>query len=539
MDERPHLLKAIAEHNRQGRYGASLALLIPALARSSDDPDLWYAKASTLFDSRRCREAVAACFRAEASGLRSLDLQLLTGWCLFAVGRLDEAEASMRRAVEIASDVSRSHLNLAVVLQAQQRYDEAAQHYQRALALGGDDFDVHVGLGNAKLGLKNFPAAEVHFRRALEVDSQRAIGWSLLGAAVGRQCRYREQLDFLACADAIANGDAEDSTDFTNYAIALTESGRNHEALALYRRYLPCHPFVDGHYAYSLALLMAGDLLEGWQQYEFRWLRQNTKPMKDASMVGPSWAGQNLAGKVMLLHVEQGFGDVFQFVRYAQYVKALGATVLLRVARSMKCLMRGTPGIDRVLDSDEPIPPYDFYINLLSLPRVFATVVDAIPAPIPYIRADAEHAAVWAGKLLTDGRCRVGMVWAGNAAHGNDRFRSMKLSMLSPLLGVEGVRFVSLARRGRRRRRATGSLVEGVDWVDIGSVLADFSDTAAVFSLLDLVICVDTAVAHLAGELGMPVWVMLPQPADWRWLEVREGSPWYPTMRLFSAEPAR
>ena len=453
MADRPHLLEAIAEHNRQGRYGASLTFLVPALARSSDDPELWYAKASTLFDWRRCREGVAACLRAEASGLRNLDLQLLMGWCLFAVGRIDEAESSMRRAVEIASDAPQSHLNLAVVLHAQQRYDEAIQHYQRALALGGDDFDIHVGLGNAKLSLKDFSAAEVHFRGALEVDSQRAIGWSLLGAAVGRQCRYHEQLDFLARADTIANGDADDPTDFTNYAIALTESGRNQEALALYRRYLPRYPLVDGHYAYSLALLMAGDLLEGWQQYEFRWLRQNTQPVKEGSLSGPTWAGQNLTGKVVLLHVEQGFGDVFQFVRYAQYVKALGATVLLRVARSMKWLMRGIRGIDHVLDSDETIPTYDFYINLLSLPRVFATVVDAIPAPIPYIKADDERTTVWAGKLLTDDRLRVGVVWAGNAVHGNDRFRSLKLSVLGPMLGVEGVRFVSLQKGAAAERR--------------------------------------------------------------------------------------
>ncbi len=375
-------------------------------------------------------------------------------------------------------------------------------------------------------------SAEAYFRRALTLDDQRSIAWSLLGSAVGRQCRYPEALELLARADEIASGDADDATAFTSLAIALTENCRNPEALVVYERNLPRFPIVDGHYAYALALLRAGRLLEGWRHYEFRWLRNDAKTPKQAGLAGPVWSGQALQGKTILIHVEQGFGDVIQFVRYAPQVKALGGTVLLRVARPMKALMKDIGGVDRVLDRDEVIPAYDFYINLLSLPRIFGTSLDTIPSDIPYIHADSAHAQRWRARLPSDGLLRIGLVWAGNPEHPNDRFRSMALSMLRPVLEVAGVRFVSL-QKGPGTEQATEAVPAGVDWVDVGSELEDFSDTAAVISELDLVLCVDTAVAHLAGALGKPVWVMVAQPADFRWLEGRDDSPWYPTLRLF------
>ncbi|MGH7490384.1 MAG: tetratricopeptide repeat protein, partial [bacterium] len=314
-----------------GRHAASLDSPAPGSATDPDDRELLFAKASSLFDRRRCWEARAVCLKADALGLKSFDFYLLAGWCCFGAGRLDEAEAWMLRAVDAASDVSQSHFNLAVVLHAQQRHQESAASFERALSLGGGDFDIHIGLGNARLALGELAAAEAHFRRALALDDQRAVAWLLLGNAVGRQGMYDEALELFARADQLANGNAEDSTDFTNFAISLTERRRIREGLDVYERYLPQFPFVDGHYAYSLALLTAGRLREGWNQYEFRWARQDAKTPKQAGLAGPVWSGQSLRGKTILIHVEQGFGDVIQFVRYVPQVKALGATVLLRV----------------------------------------------------------------------------------------------------------------------------------------------------------------------------------------------------------------
>jgi precorrin-6B methylase 2 len=289
---------------------------------------------------------------------------------------------------------------------------------------------------------------------------------------------------------------------------------------------------VAGHNDYAYALLTAGRLAEGWNQYEFRWMRAPLLQLRPG-FDRPVWAGQELAGKVILLRAEQGFGDIIQFVRYAPQVKALGATVLLQVRDGLERLARGFAGIDQVLDrsQSESLPHFDFYINLPSLPRVFNTTLESIPAEIPYLDVDAADIVRWTSKLGQSRQIKIGLSWAGSPTHSRDRFRSMDISVLKPVLEVAGVRFVSL-QKGEVAATA-GKLPAGVDWMDVGAELEDFSDTAAVISQLDLVLCVDTAVAHLAGALGKPVWVMVAQPADFRWLEEREDSPWYPTLRLF------
>ncbi len=300
----------------------------------------------------------------------------------------------------------------------------------------------------------------------------------------------------------------------------------------LYEKHLPSRPSLAGHNDYAYALLTSGRLAEGWKQYEFRWMRAPLLQLRPG-FNRPVWGGQDLTGRVVLLRAEQGFGDIFQFVRYAPLVKAMGATVLLQVREGLERLARGFAGVDQVLDrsKSESLPHFDFYINLPSLPRVFNTTLESIPADIPYLHADPADVARWSLKLGDRGKLRVGLAWAGSPTHSNDRFRSMDLGLLKPVLEVAGVRFVSL-QKGPAAQTA-GMLPEGVDWIDAGAELEDFSDTAAVISELDLVLCVDTAVAHLAGALGKPVWVMVAQPADFRWLEGREDSPWYPTLRLF------
>ena len=195
----------------------------------------------------------------------------------------------------------------------------------------------------------------------------------------------------------------------------------------------------------------------------------------------PTWAGQKLSGKVIVLRAEQGFGDIIQFLRYAPLVKAQGAMVLLQVREGLERLAQAFDGVDQVLDRSMPLPDFDFYINLSSLPRVFGTDLDSIPANIPYLRADPAEGALWTAKLGDRQKIRIGIAWAGSPTHSNDRFRSLKLSVLGPMLGVEGVRFVSL-QKGAAAAQATGSLLEGVDWVDISAELADFSDTAAVIA---------------------------------------------------------
>jgi tetratricopeptide (TPR) repeat protein len=529
-NEPGRVIAAASANDAAGRYAASLALIGRALAATPDDPELLLARASTLFAWRRCREARDCCLRAEALGLCSTALYLHLGWSCFAIGNLDEAEASMRKAAAIDFGAWQARFNLAVVLQAQKRLEEAARNYELAMQSHSDDFDCHIGLGYCRLHQGDAVAAEVQFRNAIAVDDQRATAWTHLGMALTRQHLYANAYEAFAHADLLEERKGEDGGSFVNLAIGLAEDGRWQEAHALYQTRLPRRPTVEGHYGYALSLLTAGRFLEGWHHYEFRWLTEPLALLR-RELHCPAWAGQDLHDKTILLHVEQGFGDLIQFVRYVPLVKALGATVVLRVSRPMKNLARSFTGVDRILDRDDPLPESDFYIYLLSLPRVFGTDLASIPADIPYLRAEPARVARWAKRLGTHDALRVGLAWSGSPTHTRDRYRSVPLGMLSPLWGLAGVRFISL-QKGVAEAEVDGLPAE-LDLVNLGPELEDFCDTAAVISELDLVLCVDTAVAHLAGALGKPVWLMLPQPADFRWMEGREDSPWYPTLRLF------
>jgi hypothetical protein len=275
---------------------------------------------------------------------------------------------------------------------------------------------------------------------------------------------------------------------------------------------------------------MGGRYAEGWPQYEFRWLQPPLLGRRP-SFRKPVWAGQDLRGKTILLRTEQGVGDVIQFIRYAPHVKALGATVLLQVRPGVGDLAKGFPGIDRILDPNEPYPEFDYYIHLMSLPRAFGTELASVPSAVPYLRVDSERRAQWEGRLRGVKKFKVGLVWAGDADHLRDRYRSISLGVLVALAEVQGVQFYSLQKGAPAEQIALAP--PGMDIADLGPELLDFADTAAVLDQLDLMIGVDTSVVHLAGALGKPVWTLIASPPDFRWMLDREDTPWYPTMRLF------
>jgi FkbM family methyltransferase len=528
--ERAALIARTTLNDAAGCYAASLASIDLALRSDPGDAELLFARARTLFSWRRCREARAGFLHAQAAGRGGADLYLNLGWACFGIGELDEAEEWMRKALTLDDRGWEPTLNLAVVLQARRRYAEAAECYERAIELRPHDFDCHIGLGSARLGLDDAVGAEAQFREAIATDNSHKVAWVNLGVALGRQHRLAESLEAFAYAERLEEREGEETDNFVNLAIGFVEDGRILEALNVFERRLPARPGIGAYYAYALALLKAGRLREGWHYYEFRRLRDSPSLTRPESH-HPVWEGQDLRGKTILLHVEQGFGDVIQLVRYAPRVKGLGATVVLRVSRPMKSLARGFAGVDRVVDPDEAIPEFDFFIHLFSLPRILGTELDSIPADVPYIEAPVEGGQRWSGRLGAEGTLKVGVVWAGNPEHTNDRYRSIRLEALAPLWQVAGVRFISLQKGPAEAEIA--ALDADAELLNLGPELADFTDTAAVISQLDLVLCVDTAVAHLAGALGKPVWLMVAQPADFRWLEEREDSPWYPTMRLF------
>jgi Tfp pilus assembly protein PilF len=404
-------------------------------------------------------------------------------------GQAETALAWMARAIRLNPAPAFYHNNLGNVLHDLERFTDALLCYQEALRLDPGYAEAHHNMANTLEELDRFEEALSHHLEAIRLKPDFAQGFSSLGSTLRRQGLYSEAL---ACFEQ---------------ALALDPG------------------LADAHAERATLWLLTGDFQRGWLEYEWRWM---AKGFTGRRIQGPLWDGTSAAGQRILLHAEQGLGDTLQFIRYAPLVKGLGATVLVECQPRLAPLLRHMPDIGQVIAAGDPLPYFDAHLSLLSLPRVFQTTLESIPRVVPYLRAPEERVRLWRGRLRGDGRRRVGLVWAGNPEYKDDRRRSLNLSELAPLARVQGVRYFGLQRGG-----AAAEPPEGLEIEDLEKAATDILDTAAAMLNLDLVITVDTMVAHLAGALGVPVWTLLAQRADWRWLLEREDSPWYPTMRLF------
>jgi tetratricopeptide (TPR) repeat protein len=322
----------------------------------------------------------------------------------------------------------------------------------------------------------------------------------------------------------------------SNRGVTLQELKRFEEALASYDRALTVRPdYAEAHWNEALLRLLTGDFSRGWVKYEWRWEGSLALPKRNFSP--PLWLGADaIDGKAILLHSEQGFGDTIQFCRYVPLVAARGARVILEVERPLQELMTTLVGATQVISKGNPLPDFDFQCPLLSLPLAFGTRHETTPSVTPYLRAPVQALKSWQARLAPNARPRIGLVWSGKPTHKNDQNRSISLRSLIPLLDIEAT-FVSLQQDVRTDDATV--LKDQSSILYFGDALKNFSDTAALISNLDLVISVDTSVAHLAGALAKPVWVLLPFVPDWRWLLDRIDSPWYPTARLFRQDDTR
>ena len=496
------------------------------------DLELQSTRAAVLFDAGRFIEARRAARRVASAGSGPQD-PLLAGRIEFACGDFAAAEHWFRAAAAALPGSIEANAALAEALHAQERRAEALQAYGRALALDPGRYDCLIGSGACLLECGDAEAAESRFREAIAVDGDRAFGWRFLGIA---RDAMQHEADALAAHERAVHVETETGEDAGAYlalAASLRDAGRFDDALAVLESSLPHRGGAEARLLYGHMLLAVGRLPEGWHYSEFRWMIDHflaRRPRFDR----PAWAGQELRGRTLLLRAEQGIGDTIQFVRYASMVKALGATVVLSVPPELLDLAPGFAGVDRVVSKwrDEAQSEFDYHLPLLSLPRVFGTDLRSIPADVPYLTADAERSARWAARLgHHDGVLRVGLVWGGNPVNAEDPFRSLPVRALAPLGRVPRVRYYAL-QKGPREHEADAPPA-GLELVNLSPELRDFADTAAAITQLDLVISVCTSVAHLAGAMGKPVWVLLHRAADWRWLTERSDSPWYPTARLF------
>jgi tetratricopeptide (TPR) repeat protein len=486
-------------------------------------------------------------------------LQLLAG-VKMQRGKAGEAFRLMSAAVKARPDVADAHVHFGHVLRALKRDADALASYDKALALDPQSIDALGSRADVLLTLRRPAEALAGLDRILaatpghpEARAQRGVALAALGRHDEALAEFEAALRAgpnpiviynrgLTLAGLGRNAEAVEAYDRTlaaipNHVAALMSRGvalqalnRHTEALASFDRALALAPdYADVHFNKSLALLAVGDYRAGQAEYEWRWRRSGAGARQNFGR--PLWLGETpIAGKTLLLHAEQGLGDTLQFVRYVPRLAAGGAKIILEVHPELKALLSRLPGVAAVIAFGEARPPFDLHCPLGSLPLALKTEPASVPADIPYLAADPARIERWQPRLDALGRPRVAIVWAGNAAHANDRNRSLPLAKLGPLWADGHAGFVSL-QRDLRPGEAEALAVAPV--LHLGHELADFDDTAAVLACCDLVIAVDTSVAHLAGALGRPLWVLLPFSADWRWTRDADRSPWYPSASLY------
>ena len=529
-----HLAEA---HAHLGQSDQAIAAYRTALALSPANADVRARLGGVLRDKKRYAEAIAEYQHAIRLKPDSHDFQMGLGNTFFAADRLDEAIAAYREAVRLKPDYAQAHSNLGNALKENDQLDEAIAAYRTAVQLQPHLPEVHSNLGNALCALRQHAPAIAAYREAIRLRPDYADAHCNLGNALRDQGKLDEAMAAYRTAIQLTPGasDSQRTDAHNNLGRALRDAGQIEESVAASKTALqlkPDHP--DAHFNYAMTLLLKGDLTAGWPEYEWR-SRCKEFPSAYRQCPRPRWAGENLRGRTILLHAEQGLGDTLQFIRYAPLVAQRGARVVVACQPPLQRLLQNMHGVHQWLTQGQPVPHVDFYCPLLSLPLAFETTLDSIPSTVPYIKPETDAVQRWQERLAKiPAKRRVGLVWAGNPDHKNDHNRSISLNALSPLTaaGNNGdVRFFSLQKGSGASQSKTPP--QGMPFTDWTEDLTDFADTAALMANLDLIITVDTAVAHLAGAMGKPTWVLLPFAPDWRWLVERDDSPWYPTMRLF------
>jgi tetratricopeptide (TPR) repeat protein len=569
-------------HNHTGnallelrQFDAALAHYDLAIALDPGYSGAHYNRGNALLDSGRFAEAAESYECAIALEPSHAQAYENRGLALWRLGRCAEAIASYDRAIEIDPSAANAHTQRGHALRELEQFEPALASYDRAIALRPEHAEAHNGRGSALCALRRFDVALESFRQAIALRSDLAEAWmnranaccelrrweeafasyeralrirpDLIEAHVNCGTAHAEHGDWdaaLACFDraiALRPGHAEAHVNRGN---VLRLQNRIPEAIGSFDAALALDPdLARARVNRGMARLLAGDFEAGWQDYEWRWRDKDGWLLTARrELAQPKWLGQeSLGGRTILLQCEQGLGDTIQFCRYAERVAALGARVILEVPAALRRLLEGLPGVTQLVVEGEPLPAFDLYCPLLSLPLAFKTTLASIPSSVPYLQADPERSRYWQRRLGERRKARVGLVWCGafrpeqpELWSVNER-RNVPLEKLA-LLAHPGVEFYSLQKglTTESERPPLASLgSQGLQINDFTAELADFADTAALITQLDLVISVDTSTAHVAGALGKPLWLLNRFDTCWRWLLDRQDSPWYPTLRLY------
>ena len=513
-------------------YVLALEVLDKAIQIRPDIPEAWSNKGIALNNLNFYQESISAYSEAinlnpsyhEAWSNKSVPLNKLK--------RFLEASEVCDKALSLKPDYAEAWSNKGNVLNELKRFDEAIAHYDKALSLKPDYAEAWSNKGNVLNELKRFDEAIAHYDKALSLKPDYAEAWSNKGITLNELKRFDEAIAHYDKALSLKPDYAEG---WSNKGITLNELKRFDEAIAHYDKAISLKTeYHDAYWNKSLCLLLQGDFENGLQLYESRWTSEKVSEIAGKRCFDkPTWLGaESLQDKTILLYGEQGFGDFIQFCRYVKLVSDLGAKVILEVPQLLASLLENLEGVSQLVIKGQDLPFFDYQCPLLSLPLAFRTNLHTIPKTVGYINLDnhPNKSTEWKARLGPKLKPRVGLVWSGNPHHKNDHNRSLLLQDILPYLPTQ-FEYISLQKEVRKVDRLT--LESHPHILSFASHLNDFLDTAALIDNLDLVISVDTSVAHLSAALGKETWVLLPHLPDWRWLLDREDSPWYPSMKLY------
>lgn len=536
------------------------ACALPSGTMSGEEALTYAHGAVRLQQQGRLVEAVDSYRRAVSLDPNSADLACNFGAALAAIKDWPAACEAYQQALRLRPDFPEVACNLGNALKELGQIDEAIQSYEHALELRPTFAEAYFNLGNTYYSIGDGPKAVEAFQKALE----RRPDFAKAANNLGNTFRLMGQLEqaqaaYLAASRLKANYPAalcnlaviaysqgkpteamqaleellaaypSDLDVHINMGAVLIELSRLDDALSHYGRAIELSPdYAEPRFQRSIIYLLRGNLGRGFADYEWR---QHLRGKTWVNYRQPRWEGTSLVGRTILLPAEQGAGDVLQFIRYVPLVKQFGGTIVVGCYPNLARLLSTVPGVDRVLETGDKLPQFEVYAALGSLPNILGTTLSTIPAEVPYLFAEPGLVDRWKQRVNGGDGLRVGLAWQGNPLHARDQSRSMPLSSCLPLASIPGVQLYSLQKGfGSEQLEGLDPAVSIIDW---GNLFEDYADAAAALCNLDLIISVDTSVAHLAGALGRPTWILLSHAPDWRWLLARDTSPWYPTARLF------
>lgn len=486
--------------------------------------------------------------------------------------KIDNAIQYYRKAIEYDPLCKQAHYAIGQAFLENNQFDEALESFKIVTSLDENNSDAYLNIAKIYVKKNDPTNAKEYFKHVINLNNTHKEALSELARILCDEQQYGESIQLLEKLQSLHPDDAtvlfqlantlntahyiDESLIIYNYlhnkypqssaityniAYTLKKLGRIDEALTFYDKTLILSPeHAEAHFSRGLAYLSIGQFREGWEEYEWRWKR-DTQGMDKRNLSKPLWDGSDLHGKILLLHAEQGLGDTFQFIRYAKTARDKGATVIAAVQSPLVEILSLCPYIDRVISLTNPLPHFDVHAPLLSVPHILQTVEATIPCDIPYLYAHAQLVDYWREKLSTDKNFKIGICWQGNPNYNTPFLRavvaakSIKLKQFEPLFTIEGISIYNLQKMTGEEQLndipTTWNLINFDENFD--KIHGRFMDTAAVIKNLDLIITVDTGLAHIAAGLGAQVWTFIPNPPDWRWMLERTDTPWYPNMTLF------